>query len=102
MDLHYMLNSGKNGNLKYYVRSYLREYTPKVFSQWRLNHLLKQVDSHPNREVMLQRAAYYCKLTANSDYNRQDWNLKAVRLCDQEVTGQKAYYFDAMEYARYF
>lgn len=100
--LHYMLNSGKNSNLKYYVRSYLREYTPKVFSQWRLNHLLKQVDSHPNREVMLQRAAYYCKLTANSDYNRQDWNLKAVRLCDQEVTGQKAYYFDAMEYARYF
>ena len=91
-----MLNSGKNSNLKYYVRSYLREYTPKVFSQWRLNHLLKQVDSHPNREVMLQRAAYYCKLTANSDYNRQDWNLKAVRLCDQEVTGQKAYYFDAM------
>lgn len=100
--LHYMLNSGKNSNLKYYLRSYLREYTPKVFSQWQLAHLLKQVDSHPNREVILQRAAYYCKLTTDSAYNRQEWEAKAVRLRDQEVTGQKAYYFDAMQYARYF
>jgi hypothetical protein len=100
--LHYMLNSGKNSNLKYYLRSYLREYTPKVFSQWQLKRLLKQVESHPNRAVILKRAAYYCKLTADSAYNRQEWGAKAVRLRDQEVTGQKAYYFDAMQYARYF
>ena len=100
--IHYMLNSGKNSNLKYYLRSYLREYTPKVFSQWQLKRLLKQVESHPNREVILQRAAYYCKLTTDSAYNRQEWEAKAVRLRDQEVTGQKAYYFDAMECARYF
>ena len=97
-----MLNSGKNSNLKYYLRSYLREYMPKVFSQWQLKRLLKQVESHPNREVILQRAAYYCKLTTDSAYNRQEWEAKAVRLSDQEVTGQKAYYFDAMQYARYF
>ena len=100
--IHYMLNSGKNSNLKYYLQSYLREYTPKIFSQWQLKRLLKQVDSHPNREVILQRVAYYCKLTADSVYNRQEWGAKAVRLRDQEVTGQTAYYFDAMQYARYF
>ena len=77
-----MLNSGKNSNLKYYLRSYLREYTPKVFSQWQLNRLLKQVDSHPNRDVILQRAAYYCKLTADSIYNHEDWEAKADRMSD--------------------
>lgn len=100
--LYYILHSGKNSNLKYYLRCYLREYTPKCFSQWRLENLLKTVDVHPDREYILERVAYYCKLTANSRFNRQAWEEKAVRLRDQEITGQKAYYFDAMEYARYF
>jgi hypothetical protein len=30
------------------------------------------------------------------------WSDKAIMLQDQPVTGQKTYYFDAMEYARYF
>jgi len=97
-----LLHSGKNSNLKYYLRSYLREYTPKGFSQGRLNHLLKSIDSHPNRDCILLRACYYCKLTADSVWNRESWAEQAVRLRDQEVTGQKTYYFDAMEYARYF
>ena len=100
--LYYILNSGKNSNLKYYLRSYLREYMPKCFSQWALNSLLQQAENHPNSEYLHQRAKYYCKLTDKSVFSRQDWEAKAVRLRDQEVTGQKTYYFDAMEYARYF
>lgn len=102
MGLHYLLHSGKNSNLKYYLRSYLREYTPKAISRGRLNRLLKSIDSHPNRDYILQRACYYCKLTADSEWNRESWAASAVRLRDQELTGQKTYYFDAMEYARYF
>ncbi len=97
-----MLNSGKNSNLKYYLRSYVREYMPKCFSQWALKSLLRQAENHPHSEYLHQRAQYYCKLTDKSVFNRQDWETKAVRLRDQEVTGQKTYYFDAMEYARYF
>jgi hypothetical protein len=97
-----MLHSGKNSNLKYYLRSYLREYTPKVFSQWQLKGLLRHVDQRTDREEILRRADYYCKLTADSVFDRQAWAEQAVRLCDQPITGQKTYYFDAMEYARYF
>ena len=100
--LHYMLNSGKNSNLKYYLRSYLREYTPKLFAESRLDHYLKMAEEHPQHDYLRQRADYYCKLTADSDYSRSDWEAKAVQLREQEVTGQKTYYFDAMEYARYF
>ena len=100
--IYYMLNSGKNSNLKYYLGSYLREYMPKLFAQSRLSYHLEMAAHHPDKDYLLQRACYYCKLTPDSSFNRQAWDEKAIRLHDQEVTGQKTYYFDAMEYARYF
>ena len=100
--IYYLLHSGKNSKLKYYVRSYLREYTPWVFSQCRLGRLLREVERRDDRDYIMQRADYYCKLTADNSYDRRKWDEEAVRLSDQPMTGQKSYYFDAMEYARYF
>jgi len=100
--LYYMLHSGKNSNMKYYLRSYLREYTPKIFSRMQLGRILSRLDSRPDKEEICSRADYYCKLTANSDFDRQAWSEKAVSLENQPMTGQKTYYFDAMEIARYF
>jgi hypothetical protein len=100
--IHYMLHSGKNSNLKYYIRSYLREYTPKIFSQMQLNRILRQLDQRQDKEEIMRRVNYYCKLDKGSNFNRQMWSDKAIMLQDQPVTGQKTYYFDAMEYARYF
>lgn len=97
-----MLHSGKNSNLKYYIRSYLREYTPKIFSQMQLNRILRQLDQRQDKEEIMRRVNYYCKLDKGSNFNRQVWSDKAIMLQDQPVTGQKTYYFDAMEYARYF
>lgn len=97
-----MLHSGKNSNLKYYIRSYLREYTPKIFSQMQLNRILRQMDQRQDKEEIMRRVNYYCKLDKGSNFNRQMWSDKAIMLQDQPVTGQKTYYFDAMEYARYF
>lgn len=101
-NIHYLLHSGKNSNIKYYLQSYLREYTPKCFSQWQLKGLLKSTDNRPDKDEILRRADYYCKLTPDSTFDRRAWEAKAIRLCNQEVTGQKTYYFDAMEYGRYF
>lgn len=101
-EIHYMLHSGKNSNLKYYIRSYLREYTPKIFSQMQLNRILRQLDQRQDKEEIMRRVNYYCKLDKGSNFNRQMWSDKAIMLQDQPVTGQKTYYFDAMEYARYF
>lgn len=100
--IHYILHSGKNSNLKYYIRSYLREYTPKIFSQMQLNRILRQLDQRQDKEEIMRRVNYYCKLDKGSNFNRQMWSDKAIMLQDQPVTGQKTYYFDAMEYARYF
>ena len=97
-----MLHSGKNSNLKYYIRSYLREYTPKIFSQMQLNRILRQLDQRQDKGEIMRRVNYYCKLDKGSNFNRQMWSDKAIMLQDQPVTGQKTYYFDAMEYARYF
>ena len=97
-----MLHSGKNSNLKYYIRSYLREYTPKIFSRMQLNRILRQLNQRQDKEEIMRRVNYYCKLDKGNNFNRQMWSDKAIMLQDQPVTGQKTYYFDAMEYARYF
>ena len=97
-----MLHSGKNSNLSYYLRCYLREYTPKLFSQMQLERCLRSIEQRADREYICRRAAYYCKLTPDSRFDRQAWEAKAVSLRRQRITGQKAYYFDSMEHARYF
>ena len=100
--IYYLLHSGKNSNLRYYLRSYLREYTPKVFSRLQLKSRLCQLDQRADKDDILKRVDYYCKLTLSSDYDHETWERKAVSLKAQQITGQKTYYFDAMEYARYF
>lgn len=100
--LYYLLHNGKNSNLKYFIKSYLREYTPKIFSQIRLQSLLEQLDKRPDKDYILQRVNYYCKLNADSQYDKTAWENRAVSLRKQPITRQKVYYFDAMEIARYF
>lgn len=100
--INYLLHSGKNSKLKFYARSYLREYTPKVFSQRQLDRLLSEAERRADYGYIRERADYYCRLTADSRYDRRQWEEQAVSLARQPMTGQKTYYFDAMEYARYF
>lgn len=100
--IYYTFHSGKNSNLKYYVKCYLREYTPKVFSRVRLHHWLYELNKRADKEEIIERVNYYCKLNDDSSFDRTAWNEQAVCLRSQKVTGQKVYYFDAMEYARYF
>ncbi len=100
--LFYLLHSGKNSKLAYYIRSYWSEYTPRCFSRMRLSQLLTKVRKRPDQDYILQRVDYYNKLTASSSINQTLWNETAVALKDQPMTNQKTYYFDAMEIARYF
>ena len=100
--IYYLLHSGKNSNLKYYLRSYLREYTPKIFSQLQLKGLLAQIERRPDCDYIHQRADYYCRLAADTPLDAGQWQAESVRLKDQPMTGQSSYYHDAMEIARYF
>ena len=100
--LYYLLHNGKNSNLKYFIKSYLREYTPKKFSKIRLQSLIEQLDKQPDKDYILQRVNYYCKLNADNQYDKIAWENRAVSLRKQPITRQKVYYFDVMEIARYF
>lgn len=100
--LYYLLHSGKNSNINYYLRSYLREYTPKFFSRLQLRHLLDLEEKRPDKNDIFQRVNYYCKLTTAIPIDQDQWQSEAVRLKDQPMTGQSSYYHDAMEVARYF
>jgi hypothetical protein len=101
-DIYYKLHSGKNSNLKYYVRSYLRELMPRWLYTRQLEGLLRQVEQRPDKEELLRRAGYYNKLTNGADIDWQAWQELAVSVKNQPMTNQSAYYHDAMEVARYF
>ena len=100
--IYYLLNSGKNNKLAYYVKSYLREALPKCFTQMQLKPLLNQADSRPDRDYILSRVNYYNKLTPDTPIDQALWEKQAVPLNRQPMTNQSTYYHDAMETARYF
>ena len=98
----YMLHSGKNSKLAYYVKSYLQLWTPRWITQRQLPELLQALDQLTDQEEILRRVNYYNRLTPETTINWDLWAEQAVRLCDQAMTGQKTYFLDAMAYARYF
>ena len=100
--IYYLLHNGKNSNLKFFIKGYLREYTPKFFDQLSLDRILRSLDNRPDKDYIIGRVNYYCKLDADTAYDHKEWEEKAVRLRDQQMLPQKVYYFDAMEIARYF
>ncbi len=100
--IYYLLHSGKNNKLRYYIHSYLLEYTPRWLSHIRLKHLLEKVEKRSDWNDIAERVDYYNKLTPDSPIDQVLWQKKAVMVKHQPMTGQKTYYFDAMEYARYF
>lgn len=100
--IYYLLHNGKNCKLVYYVKSYLRELTPKCFMQMRLKPLLGQLDGRSDKDYILSRVNYYNKLTADAAIDRSLWDEQAVELKHQPMTKQSTYYHDAMAIAHYF
>ena len=100
--IYYLLHSGKNSNLRYYVRSYLHEATPRWFARWQADRLLSQLDKRADRDDILRRVDYYNRLTADTPVDGSLWQSETVRVEDQPMTGQSSYYHDAMEFARCF
>ena len=100
--IYYLLHNGKNSNLKYYARSYLRKLTPGIFFRMQRRHLLGQLDGRADRDEIRRRTDYYCRLTAESPIERPLWEQQAVETRHQPMTNQSTYYHDALEYARYF
>ncbi|MBP5713258.1 MAG: lipopolysaccharide biosynthesis protein [Prevotella sp.] len=100
--IYYLLHNGKNSNLKYYIKCFLLEHTPRCFFQMRLEHELSKLDKRPDKDDILRRVDYYCKLVTKNGYNQKEWEEKAIAVKDQPMTNQSTYYHDSMEIARYF
>ena len=100
--IYYLLHNGKNSNLKFFVRGYLRKWTPAVFFRMRRKAILDSLEKRPDREDILRRVDYYCKLNGSTPFDREQWRQASVDIGHQPITPQKVYYFDAMDAARYF
>ncbi len=98
--LYYTLNSGKNPKFVYYIKNAIRQAWPKAWLN--LSKELAKVDRRPDKDYILQRADYYCRLTADTPYDRDEWERQAVELGRQPMTSQSVYYYDALEIARWF
>lgn len=100
--LYYLLHNGKNSNLTYFARNYLREAVPNALYRARLSHWLHGWEERPDADYIRQRVDYYCHLTADTPYDHDAWMKESVELRRQKKSPKKVYYFDAKEIARYF
>ena len=100
--LYYLLHSGKNSKLKFFLKAYLQQCVPSWITRRMLNHYLRQVDDREDRMELLWRADYYCKLTPETPFDREAFRRESVSIAKQPVIQPKVYYFDAMNVGRYF
>jgi hypothetical protein len=74
--LYYLRHNGKNSNLLYFLKAYLREYTPKCFTRWMLNSELKKLDEREDCDYILKCIDYYNKFeiiqTQKTSYGRSE------------------------------
>lgn len=95
--LSYKLKSGKNSKFLYYLAGYARLLAPKTFVQARLKSTLDSLDAREDREYITERVDYYNRLTEKSAISEN-----APMLREYWPTGQKVYFFDMFQYARWF
>lgn len=92
------IGSGKNNKLLYYLRGVSREAVPDGLFRCRLQRVLASVKNRPDREYILDRVNYYCRLNVPAELpvwspSLQDFSRKG---------SPSVYYFDSKEYTRWF
>jgi len=100
--LRYLLHSGKNPKWKYYLNAYAYLGVPAWLLRARAKRLLASIESRSDRDYILDRVAYYCRLNENTPIDAEAWRREAVAIGAQPMTGQKVYYLDSMPIARHF
>lgn len=100
--IYYTLNSGKNSKLKYFIASILRTNTPRCMLRPFLHRKLDRLATRSDKDYIIDRVNYYCKLSDATPYDKRVWRAESVALNEQAITSPKVYYYDAMRYARWF
>ncbi|MBR4731064.1 MAG: lipopolysaccharide biosynthesis protein [Prevotella sp.] len=100
--IYYMLHSGKNSKMKFFAMAYLQQCVPAWVKRLSLKKKLQLLEKCDDRDDIMKRVDYYCRLSPSTPYNRELFNQRAVAIQEQPMIQPKVYYFDAMEIARYF
>lgn len=100
--IYYTLNSGKNPKYVYYIKNVIRQAWPKKWLNSQLDKELAKLETRPDKDYILKRVDYYCRLLADTPYDHDEWQRQAVEIGSQPMTSQSVYYYDALEYARWF
>lgn len=98
--LRYLLHSGKNPKIVYFARNYMRRIIPYCIFRARLHRELGKMTDLSDRDYIQQRVDYYNKLTVLD--NADTFFRESTAIGRLPMTRQKVYWFDTMEYARWF
>ena len=91
----------RDSKLVYFTKAVLRAAVPPALCRSKLAALLASIDERPDRDDILARADYCCKLRLGSAV--RDPGPEALRIRDFHLPWKKhVYYFDAKEVLRYF
>ncbi len=99
MNLNFLLASGKNWKLPYYIRNYLKVILPKFVFQSRLKNKLKSISSRHDAEYITSRINYYNKLETAQELPESSQRLSDLKK-GKEVTS--VYFLDAYDIISWF
>ncbi len=100
--IYYTLHSGKNSKLLYYISRCLEISVPRWIRRLMLRRELAQARKREDLPRVLERVAYYNRLTDADTFSREAWARESVELRHQKLTRQTVYYLDAYRYAKWF
>lgn len=94
----YILNSGKNNKIAYFIRQFTKCSIPRWLLNKRLDRIIERDSKRYSAEEIEERVSYYCKLLSHKALPAD-----AERLGDFKLKGNgSAYYFDSQEIVRWF
>lgn len=99
MDIKFLLNSGKNRKLPYYIKNYIKVFSPKIIFQKRLSKKLDSINGRCDANYIWDRVSYYNKLDGVEPIDKN-----AAVLGDLKKGGEvkSVYFFDAYEIVSWF
>ena len=99
MKLKFILNSGKNIKIIYYLEHWFLCALPRYFFQYNLKFLLQEFDGRNDKEYILDRVKYYNKLSSTADLSDGYEKLKDNKP-SKKISS--VYFYDSQIIANYF
>lgn len=106
-----LLFGGKNGQLPYWIKCYIRYYSPVLFREKRLKQFISEAISRQDYNYILDRVNYYNKLDSiqllpESTHSIADYKIdkdirRKLRTNNDDALA-KSYFFDSNEILRWF